>query len=54
MTAGTPIIFREGCTRGIGVIKRVIYDDDEVKAMKIKSAGDVPVVTPPPLAAIKV
>ena len=51
LTVGTPIIFREGCTRGIGVIKRVIHDDVvALKPMKKKGnaadAPPAPVVTP--------
>ena len=50
LTVGTPIIFREGCTRGIGVIKRVIHDDVvSLKPMKKKGGAETapaPVVTP--------
>lgn len=52
LAVGTPIIFREGNTRGIGVVKRVLYDDLDVKPMKQKDPDAVaadeaaPVVTP--------
>jgi len=46
LTVGTPIIFREGNTRGIGVIKRVIHDADELKPMKKKLADPAAAETP--------
>ena len=49
LSPGTPIIFREGNTRGIGVVKRVLYDDVDVKPMQVKKEAleeAAPVVTP--------
>ncbi len=49
LSPGTPIIFREGNTRGIGVVKRVLYDDVDVKPMQVKKDAleeAAPVVTP--------
>jgi len=47
LSPGTPIIFREGNTRGIGVVKRVLYDDVDVKPMQVKKVEEAaPVVTP--------
>lgn len=41
LTVGTPIVFREGRTKGMGVIRRVIYDGDEVKVMPKKKGVQV-------------
>jgi GTPase len=41
LTVGTPIVFREGRTKGMGIIKRVIYDGDEVNPMAKKDVKQV-------------
>ena len=41
LTVGTPIVFREGRTKGMGIIKRVIYDGDEVRPMQTKKGKQV-------------
>jgi len=41
LTVGTPIVFREGRTKGMGVIKRVIHEGDHVGPMNRKKGVQV-------------
>lgn len=41
LTVGTPIVFREGRTKGMGIIKRVIYEGEEIRVMQRKVGKQV-------------
>jgi GTPase len=41
LTVGTPIVFREGRTKGMGIIKRVIHEGDQVGPMQKKKQVQV-------------